>query len=212
MERRLLLASSNAGKLRELRELLVPLGWEALAPADVGLAGVSVVEGGRSYLENATLKAVAYLRASGLPALADDSGIEVDVLGGGPGVLSARFGGHRARSDHERCELLLRRMRGVPRTRRGARFRAVVVLALPGGRTVAREGSVEGRITSHPRGESGFGYDPVFELPGGRTMAEVGGEKQRISHRARALSAMMEALEALDEPDTPDAGDRRPGR
>ena len=212
MERRLLLASSNAGKLRELRELLAPRGWEALAPADLGLAGVSVIEGGRSYLENATLKAVAYLGASGLPSLADDSGIEVDALGAGPGVLSARFGGHRARSDAERCELLLRRLRGVPRARRGARFRAVVVLALPGGRAVAREGSVEGRIALAPRGASGFGYDPLFELPDGRTMAEVGEGKRRISHRARALSAMMEALEALDEPDTSAPGGRRPER
>ncbi len=208
MQRRLLLASGNPGKLRELRGLLSPVGWEALAPADVGVAGVSVLEGGRSYLENATAKAVAYLRASGLPALADDSGIEVDALGGEPGVLSARFGGHRASSDADRCALLLGRLRGVPRPRRGARFRAVIVLALPGGATVAREGSVEGRIAAAPRGESGFGYDPVFELPDGRTMAEVGEEKQRISHRARALSAMMSVLEALDEPLHPPAAAR----
>jgi len=198
--RSLLLASGNAGKLRELRGLVSPLGWDVLTPGDAGLDRVHVVEGDRSYLENATAKAVAYLRASGLPSLADDSGIEVDALGGDPGVLSARFGGHRAGSDAQRCALLLRRLEGVPEPRRGARFRAVVVLALPGGATVAREGSVEGRIATAPRGSTGFGYDPVFELPDGRTMAEAGDEKQRLSHRARALSAMMAVLEALDEP------------
>ena len=200
MARSLLLASGNAGKLRELRELVGPLGWEVLAPPDAGLGRLQVVEGDRSYLENATQKAVAHLRASGLPSLADDSGIEVDALGGGPGVLSARFGGHRARSDAQRCALLLRRLEGVPAPRRGARFRAVLVLALPGGATAAREGSVEGRIAEAPRGAGGFGYDPVFELPDGRTMAEAGRDKQRLSHRARALSAMMAVLEALDEP------------
>ncbi len=205
MERRLLLASGNAGKLRELRELLAPAGWSVLAPAEADLGAVTVLEGGRSYLENATAKAVAYAHASGLPALADDSGIEVDALDGGPGVLSARFGGAAASTDRERSALLLRRLRGVPRGRRGARFRAVLVLALPGGATFAREGALEGRIAEAPRGESGFGYDPVFELPDGRTMAELGAGKQRVSHRARALSAMMEVLEAVDDPQHPPA-------
>jgi XTP/dITP diphosphohydrolase len=205
VERRLLLASGNAGKLRELRELLQPAGWRVLAPAEVDLGAVTVLEGSRSYLENATAKAVAYARASGLPALADDSGLEVDALDGGPGVLSARFGGPAASNDRERCALLLRRLDGLPRARRGARFRAVLVLALPGGATFAREGAVDGRIAEAKRGASGFGYDPVFELPGGRTMAELGEEKQRISHRARALSAMMEVLEAVDDPQHPPA-------
>lgn len=203
MEHRLLLASGNAGKLRELRELLTPAGWHVLAPAEIGLEAVTVMEGGRSYLENATAKAIAYLRASGLPSLADDSGLEVDALAGEPGVLSARFGAPDASSDRERCTLLLRRLHGVPRAQRGARFRAVIVLARPGGATYAREGAVEGRIAEAPRGESGFGYDPVFELPDGRTMAEAAGEKRRISHRARALSAMMGVLEALDDPPHP---------
>ena len=205
MERRLLLASGNAGKLRELRELLQPAGWRVLAPAEVDRGAVTVLEGSRSYLENATAKAVAFARASGLPALADDSGLEVDALDGGPGVLSARFGGPAASTDRERCALLLRRLDGLPHARRGARFRAVLVLALPGGATFAREGSVDGHIAEAERGASGFGYDPVFELANGRTMAELGEEKQRISHRARALSAMMEVLEAVDDPQHPPA-------
>ncbi len=195
--RRIVLGSSNAGKAREFRALLEGSGWTLLLPAEVGLGRVDVLEGARSYLENATLKAVTYARASGLPALADDSGIEVDALDGGPGVLSARYGGRRARADSERCELLLRELEGVPPSRRGARFRAVLVLARPGGGIYAREGTIEGRIALAPRGAHGFGYDPVFELPDGRTMAELGAEKQALSHRALALRAMMEVLANL---------------
>ncbi len=204
MDRRLLLASGNVEKLRELRELLSPTSWHVLVPAEINLGIVTVLEGSRSYLENATAKAIAYAHASGLPALADDSGLEVDALDGGPGVLSARFGGPE-RKDPERCALLLQRLEGLPRARRGAHFRALLVLALPGGTTFAREGSVKGRITETARGTSGFGYDPVFELSDGRTMAEIGEEKRHISHRAQALSAMMEVLEAVDDPQTPPA-------
>ena len=196
---RLLLATSNRGKLAELRELLAGCGWELVSPAEIGLGPVSVVETGRSYLENATLKAVAHAAAAGIPALADDSGLEVDALGGRPGVLSARFGGPQVASDAERCALLLRQLEGVPGARRNARFRAVVVVALPGGRTFAREGTVEGRIAEAPRGENGFGYDPVFELPDGRTMAELGEKKQRISHRAHAIREIMGVLKELHD-------------
>jgi XTP/dITP diphosphohydrolase len=196
---RLLLATGNRGKLAELRDLLAGSGWELVSPAEIGLSPVSVVETGRSYLENATLKAVAHAAASSIPALADDSGLEVDALHGQPGVLSARYGGPQAASDAERCALLLRSLDGVPRPLRGARFRAVVVVALPGGRTFAREGTVEGRIADAPRGANGFGYDPVFELPDGRTMAELGEEKQRISHRARAIREIMKVLKELDD-------------
>lgn len=195
----LVLASSNAGKAREFRALLEGSGWTLLLPAEVGLGRVDVLEGSRSYLENATLKAVTFARASGLPALADDSGIEVDALDGRPGVLSARYGGRRAASDSERCALLLRELEDVPPSRRGARFRAVLVLADGEGGVFAREGSLEGRIALAPRGANGFGYDPVFELPDGRTMAELGPEKQAISHRALALRAMMEVLANLGQ-------------
>ena len=197
--RRLVLASNNPGKARELRELLTPAGWEVLTPAEAGVGPVDVVESGRSYLENATLKAVAYATAARMPALADDSGLEVDALGGRPGLFSARYGGPRVSDDARRYELLLEELRGVPPGRRGARFRAVVVLALPGGRTFAREGVVEGRIALRARGEGGFGYDPVFELPDGRTMAEVGEAKGELSHRGLAIRAMIAVLRSLDD-------------
>ncbi len=199
---RLLLASGNAGKAREIAALLVGSGWQLVTPAEAGLtreqgANVEVIETGRSYLENAVRKAVAYCRAGGMPSLADDSGLEVDALDGRPGVLSARYGGPSMRSDADRTALLLRELDGVPAARRSARFRAVIVLALPGDRTFTREGVLEGRIALAPRGESGFGYDPVFELPDGRTLAEIGEEKQQISHRAVAIRAMIDVLKPL---------------
>ena len=197
----LLLATANSGKLRELRALLAPTGWQLVTPRERGLAPIDVIENGRSYLENATRKAVAHAAASRLPALADDSGLEVDALDGRPGVLSARYGGPAAATDAARCALLLRELTGVAPARRTARFRAVVVLALPGGRVVARDGTLEGRIALAPRGASGFGYDPVFELPDGRTLAELGAEKQALSHRALAVRAMMDVIAA--QPETP---------
>jgi XTP/dITP diphosphohydrolase len=196
---RLLLASGNAGKAREIAALLEGSGWDLVTPAEAGVGPVDVIELDRSYLENSVRKAVAYCRAGRMPALADDSGLEVDALDGRPGVLSARYGGPRAHTDAERSALLLRKLEDVPAARRTARFRAVVTLALPGDRTFTREGVLEGRITSEPRGDSGFGYDPVFELADGRTVAELGEEKQRISHRAVAIRAMMEVLESLRE-------------
>ena len=197
--RGLVLASNNPGKARELRQLLAPAGWEALTPGEAGIGPVDVVECGRSYLENATLKAVACAAAARMPALADDSGLEVDALGGRPGLFSARYGGPRVSDDARRYELLLEELRGVPPGRRAARFRAVIVLALPGGRTFAREGVVEGRIALEGRGEGGFGYDPVFELPDGRTMAEAGEAKGELSHRALAVRAMITVLRSLDD-------------
>lgn len=194
--RRLLLSTSNAGKVREIRELLAGTGWEAVTPRELGVTFAAPVETARSYAENAIAKAVAAAEASGLPALADDSGIEVDALDGAPGPLSARFGGPTL-SDTDRCTLLLRRLEGVPPGRRGARFRAVVALALPGNRVITREGVLEGRVALAPRGANGFGYDPVFELLDGRTVAELGAEKQTLSHRARALTSMAEVLRGL---------------
>lgn len=193
---RLLLSTSNAGKVREIREILAGTGWDAVTPGELGVTFAAPIETGRSYAENAIAKAVAAAEASGLPALADDSGIEVDALDGAPGPLSARFGGPTL-TDAERCALLLRRLEDVPPGRRGARFRAVVALVLPGNRVFTREGILEGRVALAPRGANGFGYDPVMELPDGRTVAEIGAEKQTISHRARALAAMAEVLRGL---------------
>lgn len=200
--RRVLLATGNAGKVREIREILAPLGLELLTPAEAGVHIPPVLETDRSYAENAISKATAAARASGLPVLADDSGLEVDALDGAPGPLSARFGGVRCQSDRDRYLLLLQRLEGVPIPRRTARFRAVIALAIPGNRPIVREGVVEGRIALEPRGTNGHGYDPVFEVDAGsgiwRTAAELAThEKNAISHRGRALAAIREPLERL---------------
>jgi XTP/dITP diphosphohydrolase len=187
---RIALATANPGKLRELRAILsdIPAEWVAVAPG--------VEEDGQTYHENAARKACAVARATGGWALGEDSGIEVDALGGRPGVWSARFAGPHA-TDEERNRKLLELLRGVPAQQRTARYRAAVVLAAPDGsvRTHA-EGVCEGRIAEAPRGTGGFGYDPVFWLPErGVTMAELPPEeKNRISHRARALDALRPAL------------------
>lgn len=205
---RLLVATTNAGKAREIGALLASTGWECVSAREAGVRSIEVIETGRSYLENAVLKAVTYAAASGMPTLADDSGLEVDALDGAPGVISARFGGPSVGSDAERTALLLRRLEGVPPTRRGARFRAVVALAIPGGQVYVREGVLPGRIAPAPRGASGFGYDPVLELADGRTVAELGEEKQQVSHRAQAVRAMIEVLNSLGAPHDQPAGAR----
>jgi XTP/dITP diphosphohydrolase len=189
---RLVLATANPGKVRELRGLVAewgPIG--VLSLADVPPLGMPEETGG-TYLENALLKARAVTAATGLPSLADDSGIEVDALGGRPGVRSARY----AESEAACNARLLHELAGVPTERRAARYRAVVALALPDGRVLTGEGACEGRIAEAPRGTGGFGYDPLFvstEL--GRIVAEVGAaEKARISHRARAMRALGRSL------------------
>ncbi|MGB2694661.1 MAG: XTP/dITP diphosphatase [Dehalococcoidia bacterium] len=194
---KLLLATNNAGKVAELRELLEGCGWELVTPADVELS-LDVDEVGQTYAENASIKAEAYAKASGLVALADDSGLEVDALDGRPGVLSARYGGPN-RMDSERVETLLAELAGVPDERRNARFRAVIAIVEPGGRTELVEGSVEGRIAHEPRGASGFGYDPIFLLPErGVTMAELpSAEKNSVSHRGVAARTARVVLERM---------------
>ncbi|HEY8490921.1 MAG TPA: XTP/dITP diphosphatase [Dehalococcoidia bacterium] len=193
----LLLATGNAGKVRELRQLLAGVPFELATPADLGLR-LEVEEDGQTYHENALKKATAYAAAAGLPALADDSGLEVDVLDGRPGVHSARYVGQAA-SDGDRIGALLAELRGVPPERRTARFRAVIAVAAPDGRRWTAEGTVEGVIAQEPRGRSGFGYDPIFLLPElGRTMAELPAEeKNRVSHRARAAAGARRILEEL---------------
>ncbi|MDA0302658.1 MAG: RdgB/HAM1 family non-canonical purine NTP pyrophosphatase [Chloroflexi bacterium] len=195
---RLLLSTGNAGKVREIKAILGDAGWEIVTPREMGVALAPVAEGGRSYIENAIAKAVAAARAAGLPALADDSGIEVDALDGAPGVTSARYGGPSMRDDHDRNALILKRLQGVPMPQRAARFRAVVAIAMPGGRVFTREGVVHGRIALAPQGANGFGYDPIFLFPDGRSMAEVSAEeKDRISHRAIALAVLRPLLAEL---------------
>jgi XTP/dITP diphosphohydrolase len=185
-----LVATANRGKLAELRTLFSGTGLELALPAESGVPLPRVEETGTTYSENALLKARALADASGLPALADDSGLEVDALGGAPGVRSARYSGPGG-TDADNNRKLLGVMAG--RTDRAARFRCVLALVLPSGETLAAEGVLEGSIGTGPRGSNGFGYDPVFVLPDGRHVAELPPEeKQRISHRARAAHRLAE--------------------
>jgi XTP/dITP diphosphohydrolase len=194
---RLVLATRNPGKVREIAAIYAGLAadivgleeWRAVGP---------LPEEGRTYAENAASKALTVARATGHPALADDSGVEIDALGGAPGIHSARFLGEHA-SDAERNAAVLERLAGVPASGRTARYRAVAAIATPDGRVRTFEGVCEGAIAAQPRGRGGFGYDPIFEIAGdGRTMAEVPLEvKNQISHRARALRAARPAVERV---------------
>jgi XTP/dITP diphosphohydrolase len=195
--RKLLVATRNAGKMNEYRELLQGLPVELTWPEAEEIT-LEPEETGATFAENAILKARAYAAASGLLTWADDSGLEVDALGGEPGVRSSRYAGPGA-SDADRYRLLLRKMAGVPWERRTARFRCVIAIADPAGALHTAEGTCEGIITFAPRGANGFGYDPVFYLPDrGCTMAELSpAEKNQISHRARAARAARRILEEM---------------
>jgi XTP/dITP diphosphohydrolase len=194
---RLLLATNNQGKVKEFRELLDGCGWELVTPRDIGLS-LEVEESGSTFGENATLKAEAYSQASGLTALADDSGLEVDALEGRPGIHSARYAGVD-RTDEERVTKLLEELQDVQDDERTARFRAVIAIKMPGREVELVEGTVEGRIGHSPRGENGFGYDPIFVLPErGLTTAELPSEeKNAVSHRGRAAKKANVILEEM---------------
>ena len=203
MAHRLLIATGNPGKIREFRALFdahVESEWELVAPADVGLKDFTVVEDGDTYAENAGRKARSYANAAGLPALADDSGIEVDALDGAPGLYSARYAGENSDDAANRAKML-RELADVPAERRAARFRCVIALAFPYTTNLRLgEGVVEGSIAMDERGDLGFGYDPLFALPNGQRMAELDvAEKNRISHRARALANAAWALDAMSK-------------
>ena len=183
---KVILASKNQHKLTELSAILSQLGFEIALESEYGL-DIDVEETGTTFEENSFLKADAVMKASGLPVLADDSGLMVDALDGAPGVYSARYG-HKA-SDKERTAYLLENMRDVPEERRGAKFVCVITCLFPDGRKIVARGECPGVIARAPHGENGFGYDPVFYLPElGMTYAELPSEqKNAISHRARAL-------------------------
>ncbi len=193
--RRVVLATGNAGKLREMKDLLAPLGYEIAAQDALGVGAAD--ETGATFVENALIKARNAARVTGLPAIADDSGLEVDALQGAPGIRSARFAGTDA-SDDDNLRLLLERLAGLPESRRGARFRCLMVFMRHADdpTPVIAQGTWEGRILDSPRGHNGFGYDPVFLVPEtGTSAAElVPAEKDRLSHRARAAAALVEAL------------------
>ena len=193
MTKKLLIATHNAGKLAELRVLLRSVPYALVSLTDVGIA-VDVEETGSTLEANAALKATTYARLAGLPTLADDSGLEVDALNGAPGVRSARYAGPDA-TDADRIAKLLANLAAHPQPWT-ARFRCVIAIAAPAGVIERHDGACAGVIISQPRGDNGFGYDPVFLLPEyGRTMAELSdAHKNRISHRAIAVQKAARAL------------------
>lgn len=185
------LASHNKGKLKEMQEILTPFGIELVLQSDIGLA-LEPEETGETFTENASIKAKAVMEASGLPAIADDSGLCVDWLQGAPGVYSARYGG--LDDDKARYTLLLQNMRGS--TNRAAHFHTSIVCAFPNGDELTAEGDCYGTIAFAPMGENGFGYDPIFLVPDKRkTFAQLtADEKNAISHRGNALRAFAVEL------------------
>jgi len=195
MGERFVLATHNPGKRKEMSAILGKFGIEVVMPADLGIM-VDVEETGETFAENAMLKAKAICAATGLPAIADDSGLCVDALNGGPGVYSARYGGEEL-DDQGRYRLLLNSMRGA--ATRNAHFACAVACAFPDGRTLTAEGRCDGTIAFAPMGTDGFGYDPVFFVPELRkTFAQLTAEeKSAVSHRGRALSDFAEKLETF---------------
>jgi XTP/dITP diphosphohydrolase len=193
----LLLATNNKGKVAEIKALLIKTGLTLLIPDDLGLA-LEVPEDGQTYAENASKKAMAFSQASGMLALADDSGLEVDALHGLPGLHSHRFIPMPGATDADRRKYLLERLLGFPRPWK-ARFLATVALALPSGEVRLASGQCEGEIIPEERGTNGFGYDPIFLIPGlDRTMAELEmDDKNHLSHRARAVQNALPYLREI---------------
>jgi XTP/dITP diphosphohydrolase len=196
---KLLLATNNQGKLREYKSLLQKIPYELITFAEQGIT-TEVSEVGGSLEENARLKATVIADQSQLLTLADDSGLEVDALGGEPGPLSARYAGEGA-SDRDRVNYLLSRLEGVPWEKRTARFRCVIAIATPNGKAEICSGECQGFITFEPRGEHGFGYDPIFYLPElDKTMAELPlSLKNQVSHRGQAARKAHQLLKRLRE-------------
>ena len=192
MSEKFVLATHNPGKLKEMSAILAELGIQVVGPGELGI-DVEVEETGTTFAENAMLKARAICAASGLPAIADDSGLCVDALNGGPGVYSARYGGEGL-DDRGRTMLLLENMRG--QTTRAAHFACAICCVFPSGDTLTAEGRCEGAIAFAPMGEGGFGYDPVFLVPEkAKTFSQLTAEeKNAISHRGKALRAFSEKL------------------
>ena len=195
-----MLATANAAKARELAALLTGIPYRLRFLADFPHVTLPP-EGADSYVENALGKARAVATATGTLALADDSGIEVDALGGAPGVLSARYGGEGL-SDAERCAKMLEALKGVLPLKRSARYRCVIAIAEPGGREVTTEGTVDGILLDERVGTGGFGYDPIFYYPGlDATFAQLsGGEKHTVSHRGIAMARARALLKSWRAP------------
>ena len=192
---KMVLASKNAHKLVEMKAILSQLGVDVVLESELGVA-VEVEETGTTFAENAYLKAKAVMEATGLPALADDSGIAVKALGGAPGIYSARYGGDPTLDDWGRLQLLLQNTAQVPDGQRQAKFVAAIALVYPDGRQIAVQGEVHGELLRQPVGEGGFGYDPIFFFfPAGKSFAQLTAEeKNQVSPRARALRSLVEKL------------------
>lgn len=192
---KVVLASKNKHKLIEISKITEKFDIELVMESDLGV-DIDVEETGTTFEENSFLKANAVMQATGLPALADDSGIAVDALNGEPGVYSARYGFDESLDDWGRLQLLLKNTENVPDGQRQAQFVCVITLVMPDGQTIQARGEVHGELLRAPAGEGGFGYDPIFYYPPyGKTLAEVTPEeKNQVSHRAKALQAFYQKL------------------
>ncbi|MBG7617079.1 MAG: XTP/dITP diphosphatase [Chloroflexi bacterium] len=194
---KLLLATNNKGKVKEYKKLLGGLALTLLSPTELGI-NAEVVETGSTFADNATLKATEMSRRSGLAALADDSGLEVTALDGQPGVRSARYAGEN-KSDAERVAFLLEKLKDVPPHKRSARFICVIAITIPQGEVILCRGECQGIIATEPKGDKGFGYDPVFFIPElGKTIAELSPQqKNEVSHRGKAARKAAAVLKEL---------------
>jgi len=192
---KVVLASKNKHKLIEISKITEKFGIELILQSELGV-DIDVEETGTTFEENSFLKAEAVMKATGLPALADDSGIAVDALNGEPGIYSARYGFDDSLDDWGRLELLLKNTEHVPDGQRQAQFVCVITMVTPDGQTVQARGEIHGELTREPRGENGFGYDPIFYYPPlGMTTAELSSEqKNQVSHRANALKLFVDKL------------------
>ena len=192
---RVVLASKNPHKLVEIRQITDKFGFELVLQSELGV-DIDVEETGATFEENSFLKANAVMEATGLPALADDSGICVDALNGEPGIYSARYGFDERLDDWGRLELLLKNTEHVPDDQRQAKFVAVITMVSPGGEVIQARGEIHGRLLRQAKGKNGFGYDPIFYYPPmGMTTAEMPAEdKNKVSHRANALKVLYEKL------------------
>ena len=192
---KIVLASKNPHKLVEISKITEKFGFELVLQSELGL-DIDVEETGTTFEENSYQKAYAVMKATGLPALADDSGIAVDALNGEPGVYSARYGGDPSMTDWDRLELLLKNAEPIPDGQRQAQFVCVITFVTPEGQVIQARGEIHGELTREPRGENGFGYDPIFYYPPfGKTTAEIASEeKHQVSHRGKAVRVFYEKL------------------
>ena len=192
---KVVLASKNKHKLEEISKITEKFDMELVLQSELGI-DIDVEENGTTFEENSFIKAEAVMKASGLPALADDSGIAVDALNGEPGIYSARYGFDESLDDWGRLQLLLKNTENVPDGQRQAQFVCVITMVTPDGKTIQARGEIHGELLREPRGENGFGYDPIFYYPPlGKSTAELSSEeKNRISHRANALKVFYEKL------------------